>query len=123
MVEHGREVLVGPRTRIAHILAICERLAIGELDLSWADDPVAQHDRLVALPGIGEWTAGYVAMRVLGHPDILPTGDVALRKGAAALGLPDSPRELAAWGARLSPWRSYAALHLWRAATPRKETR
>lgn len=117
LAEHGRDVLVGPRVRTGNILAIAGRLASGELDLSWADDPRAQHDRLVAEPGIGEWTADYVAMRVLGDPDVLPTGDVALRKGAAALGLPSSPRELSAWGARVSPWRSYASLHLWRAST------
>ena len=52
--------------------------------------------------------------------DVLPTGDVALRTGAARLGLPDRPAELAAWGARVSPWRSYAALHLW-AASARKD--
>jgi AraC family transcriptional regulator of adaptative response / DNA-3-methyladenine glycosylase II len=116
VAEHGREVLVGPRTRTENILAIAGQLAEGTLDLGWADDPVAQHDRLVAVRGIGGWTAGYVAMRVLGHPDVLPTGDAALRKGAARLGLPDRPNDLAAWGLRVSPWRSYASLHLWRAA-------
>jgi AraC family transcriptional regulator of adaptative response / DNA-3-methyladenine glycosylase II len=116
VAEHGQEVLVGPRARTAHVAAIAAALASGDLDLSWADDPIAQHDRLVAIPGIGEWTANYVAMRVLGHPDILPTGDVALRHGAARLGLPSQPRELAAWGVRTTPWRSYASLHLWRAA-------
>ena len=118
IAEHGHEALAGPAARTRSILAIATRLAGGELDLSPADEPQAQHDRLLAEPGIGEWTANYVAMRVLGHPDILPTGDVALRKGAIALGLPGSPRELAAWGTRVSPWRSYAGLHLWRAATP-----
>ena len=107
---------MGPRVRIENILAIAAHLASGELDLGWADDPVEQHDRLLAVRGIGEWTANYVAMRVLGHPDILPTGDVALRTGARRLGLPDHPRDLAAWGTRVSPWRSYASLHLWRAA-------
>ena len=116
VAEHGRDVLVGPRMWTENILAIAGQLAEGALDLGWADDPVAQHDRLVAVRGIGEWTAGYVAMRVLGHPDVLPTGDVALRKGAARLGLPDRPHDLAAWGMTVSPWRSYASLHLWRAA-------
>ncbi len=118
VAEHGHEVLVGPQARTASILAVAGRLACGELDLTVADDPLDQHDRLIAEPGIGEWTAGYVAMRVLGHPDILPTGDVALRRGAAALGLPDTPAALAAWGTRVSPWRSYAGLHLWRSAPP-----
>ena len=80
---------------------------------------MAQHDRLVAVRGIGEWTANYVAMRVLGNPDVLPTGDVALRTGARRLGLPDHPRDLAAWGTHVAPWRSYASLHLWRASLAR----
>ena len=58
-------------------------------------------------------------MRVLGHPDLLLTGDVALRAGARRLGLPEGPRELAAWGTTVAPWRSYAGLHLWRASTGR----
>lgn len=122
VAEHGRGALVGPRARIESILAVAEHLASGDLDLGWADDPSEQHDRLVAERGIGEWTANYVAMRVLGHPDVLPTGDVALRTGAARLGLPGAARELAQWGARVSPWRSYASLHLW-AASARKEDR
>lgn len=116
VAEHGRTALVGPRTRVENIVAIAEQLADGRLELNWGDDPEDQRERLVAVRGIGEWTAGYVAMRVLGHPDVLPTGDVALRAGAARLGLPNRPRELAAWGAGVSPWRSYASLHLWRAA-------
>ena len=119
VAARGREVLTGPRARIDNIIAICGLLATGELDLGFADDPIAQHDRLVAISGIGEWTANYVAMRVLGNPDILPTGDVALRTGARRLGLPDRPRELAAWGAHIAPWRSYASLHLWRASLAR----
>lgn len=116
VAEHGRTALVGPRSRIENTLAVAEQLADGRLELGWADDPAAQRERLLAVRGIGGWTADYVAMRVLGHPDILPTGDVALRAGARRLGLPDHPRELAGWGATISPWRSYAALHLWRAS-------
>lgn len=123
VAESGAPVLVGPRLRRENTIAACALLADGSLDLSWADDPVAQHDRLVAVRGIGEWTAGYVAMRVLGHPDILPTGDVALRAGAARLGLPATPAGLTAWGAQVAPWRSYASLHLWRAASARKDDR
>jgi AraC family transcriptional regulator of adaptative response / DNA-3-methyladenine glycosylase II len=53
-------------------------------------------------------------MRVLGAPDVLLSTDVALRKGAAALGIP--PDEVATRGNAWRPWRSYAGLHLWRAA-------
>lgn len=118
IAEHAAAILRGPSQRIRCIVRIAEAMATGELQLSWADDPGEQYEKLLALPGVGPWTAGYVAMRVLGHPDTLLTGDVALRKGAANLGLPASPAELAQWGRRVAPWRSYASLHLWRAATP-----
>ena len=118
IVADGEPVLVGPRARARTLLTACAALADGTLTLDVGDDAATQHARLVALPGIGPWTAGYLAMRVLGAPDVLLTGDVALRTGARRLGLPDTPRELAAWGERVSPWRSYASLHLWRAAAP-----
>ena len=110
-------MLAGPRQRTQNIVAIAARLASGDLGLSFADDPDEQRRHLLAEPGIGEWTADYVAMRVLGNPDVLPVGDVALRTGAGRLGLPDRPAALREWGRTVSPWRSYASLHLWRAAT------
>jgi AraC family transcriptional regulator of adaptative response / DNA-3-methyladenine glycosylase II len=111
------EVLTGPRARIASLTAVAAQLASGALILDWADDPDEQRTRLLAQPGIGPWTADYLAMRVLGDPDVLPVGDVALRTGAARLGLPDTLAGLTGWGAQMAPWRSYASLHLWRAAT------
>lgn len=116
IAEHGREVLTGPRTRIENLLRLAERLAAGELSLSFADEWTDQRRRLLAEPGIGSWSADYLAMRVLGHPDVLPVGDVALRTGARRLGLPAAPAALAQWGQTVSPWRSYASLYLWRAA-------
>ncbi|WP_416173066.1 DNA-3-methyladenine glycosylase 2 family protein [Cryobacterium sp. 5B3] len=112
----GHNVLRGPARRIGAILGVAEALATGELALSTADSRESLTTKLTALPGIGPWTAGYVAMRVLGSPDILLTSDLALRQGAARLGLPADPRALAAHGARWAPWRSYAGMHLWRAA-------
>jgi Adenosine deaminase len=120
IAEAGREVLVGPRQRIENIIAIADRLATGELELGFADDPAEQRRRLLAQPGIGEWTADYLAMRVLGDPDILPVGDVAVRTGAKRLGLPDRPAALRDWGRTVSPWRSYASLHLWRASATKE---
>ena len=55
-------------------------------------------------------------MRGFGDPDVLLTGDVALRKGAAALGLPDDPAALSERALPWRPWRSYAGMHLWRAS-------
>ncbi|TFD10715.1 DNA-3-methyladenine glycosylase 2 [Cryobacterium sp. TMT1-66-1] len=112
----GRGVLRGPGARIETILRVAEALASGELQLSAGQTRTELEARLVALRGIGPWTAGYVAMRVLGSPDILLTSDLALRQGAGRLGLPVQPRALAARGADWAPWRSYAGMHLWRAA-------
>lgn len=119
----GADVLTGPRARITSLVGVAWRLDSGELSLDWADDPIEQRTRLLAQPGIGPWTADYLAMRVLGDPDVLPVGDVALRTGAARLGAPDSPTALTAWGSTLAPWRSYASLHLWRAAATKEEPR
>ena len=112
----GRSVLRGPAARINTIIRVAEALSTGELALDVGETREHLQSRLTALAGIGPWTAGYVAMRVLGSPDILLTIDLALRQGAARLGLPGEARALAARGAGWAPWRSYAGMHLWRAA-------
>ena len=116
IAENGRDVLRGPVARINAIIGVAEALAAGELVLDVGESSEELQARLTALPGIGPWTAGYVAMRVLGSPDILLTSDLALRQGADRLGLPGTARDLAAHGTRWAPWRSYAGMHLWRAA-------
>lgn len=71
-------------------------------------------DRLVALPGIGPWTANYIAMRALREPDAFPGGDVALLRVARSLGEPAlTMRELDDRSTHWQPWRAYATLHLW----------
>jgi AraC family transcriptional regulator, regulatory protein of adaptative response / DNA-3-methyladenine glycosylase II len=108
-------VLRGPANRIAAIIGVAESIASGAvaLDLGMpADDFMAQ---LTALPGIGEWTAGYLAMRVLGNPDVLLSTDLVLLQSAAAHGMPGTTKGLAVHGTRWAPWRSYAGMHLWRA--------
>jgi AraC family transcriptional regulator, regulatory protein of adaptative response / DNA-3-methyladenine glycosylase II len=116
IAEGGRDVLRGPRRRIDTIIDVAERLASGTLRLDVGESRHELEAALTEVPGIGPWTAGYVAMRVLGSPDILLTSDLVMRQGAAKLGLPSSERELAARGAVWAPWRSYAGMHLWRAA-------
>lgn len=115
IAEGGREVLRGPVARINTIMRVAEALASRELQLDVGESTEELTARLTALPGIGPWTAGYVAMRVLGSPDILLTSDLAIRQGAAKLGLPSDAPALAAHGANWAPWRSYAGMHLWRA--------
>jgi AraC family transcriptional regulator of adaptative response / DNA-3-methyladenine glycosylase II len=104
-----------PAVRRTTIRAVAAAVAAGKLDLEPGadrDDAVA---RLTEIPGIGTWTAGYVAMRAIGDPDVFLPTDLAARRGAAALGLPDTPVELAAHAERWRPWRSYALIRLWRA--------
>ena len=62
---------------------------------------------LTAIPGIGPWTASYVAMRALGDPDVFLPGDVGIRNALTRLGRRAGPE-------RWRPWRSYAVMHLWR---------
>jgi len=116
IASDGREVLRGPAARINTIIRVAEALSTGELALDVGETREDLESRLTALSGIGPWTAGYVAMRVLGSPDILLTSDLALRQGAGRLGLPAEPRALVHRGAYWAPWRSYAGMHLWRAA-------
>ncbi|WP_305088569.1 DNA-3-methyladenine glycosylase 2 family protein [Cryobacterium sp. SO1] len=116
IADNGRKVLRGPAARIETIIRVARALASGDLVLDVGDSRDDLQARLTALPGIGPWTAGYVAMRVLGSPDILLTSDLALRQGAGRLGLPDTARDLAVHGSVWAPWRSYAGMHLWRAA-------
>lgn len=100
-----------------------EAVATGELVLGSARTLAETTDALESILGIGAWTSHYVALRVLGHPDILLTGDSAARAGAKALGLPSDPRGLSAYSQRHRPWRSYLMMHLWRAsALGTKET-
>ncbi|WP_106816900.1 DNA-3-methyladenine glycosylase 2 family protein [Microbacterium timonense] len=119
IADHGHEVLRGPAARIRSITGAAAALADGSLTLTTGDDAADQRAALLAMPGIGPWTADYVRMRVLGDPDVFLPGDVAVRTGAAAIGLPGDPRELTAWAGRAAPWRSYLTAHLWRAVPPR----
>jgi AraC family transcriptional regulator of adaptative response / DNA-3-methyladenine glycosylase II len=140
-VEEEREVLRGfpspakvaalpdeafamPRARARALRTLAEAVAGGELDLGGGAPRDEVRERLLALPGIGPWTASYVAMRALGDPDAFPATDLGVRQGATALGLPDDARALAARAADWAPWRAYAAQHLWAAAvpTPRSST-
>ncbi|WP_435818151.1 DNA-3-methyladenine glycosylase 2 family protein [Micromonospora matsumotoense] len=105
-----------PVARRETIRALARAVAAGEVDLEPGGDRAETVRRLTALPGIGPWTAGYLAMRALGDPDVLLPTDLAVRRGAAALGLPHTPTTLDAYADRWRPWRSYAAIRLWRAA-------
>ncbi|MEU4209338.1 AlkA N-terminal domain-containing protein [Streptomyces sp. NPDC026206] len=98
-----------PDARRRALRTLAAALADGTVRLdAGADRDTAERD-LLALPGIGPWTAGYIRMRALGDPDVFLPGDAGVRHGLAALGATAGDAE--AW----RPWRSYALHHLWNA--------
>jgi AraC family transcriptional regulator of adaptative response / DNA-3-methyladenine glycosylase II len=116
IAEHGADILTGPRRRIDTVRRVSAALAEGTLAVHVGRDTDELRADLEAQPGIGPWTAGYVLIRVLGAPDVLLTSDIALRRGAEVLGLPSDQDGLTARSRAWRPWRSYAGMHLWRAA-------
>lgn len=120
IAERGTEVLRGPASRVATIIRVADAVASGRLRLDLETPAAELRAQLLALPGVGPWTADYLALRALGNPDTFLETDLVIRQSAEALGLPGAPRALAERAAAWAPWRSYAALHLWRA---RPETR
>jgi len=86
-----------PRARAATLRGVAEAFASGT--------PPCTAEALMALPGIGAWTAQYVAMRAFRDPDAFPASDLGLIRAAGA----DVARQAEAW----RPWRAYAAMHLW----------
>ncbi|WP_110588153.1 AlkA N-terminal domain-containing protein [Microbacterium suaedae] len=119
---HGSEVVRGPASRVRAIVEAAEAVASDALPLTSSDDGPTQRAELLSIRGIGPWTADYVRMRVLSDPDVMLTGDLALRAGAGACGLPTDPKPLAAWASRAAPWRSYLSAHLWRRAPASRTT-
>ncbi len=141
---HGRPLAsaspgLGAEPGLTHVFPSAERLAAADLSglkmpgarirclsamaRAIAEDPnllapTAGLDdmvrRLRALPGIGEWTAQYIAMRQLREPDAFPAADVALMRALAdADGVRPTADQLLARAEAWRPWRAYAALHLW----------
>ncbi|HEY8357682.1 MAG TPA: AlkA N-terminal domain-containing protein, partial [Ramlibacter sp.] len=101
------------RQRQAAIVGIARAVAEGRVQLHAGADVQATIVALKELPGIGDWTAQYIAMRALRWPDAFPAGDVALHK---ALGVQESrqpAREAEAASQAWKPWRSYAVIRAW----------
>jgi AraC family transcriptional regulator of adaptative response / DNA-3-methyladenine glycosylase II len=108
------EAFAMPEARRRTLRGLAAAVAEGALDLDGGGDRAETVERLKALPGIGDWTAQYTAMRALGDPDAFLPTDLGVLRGARAAGLPDTPKTLAAHAERWRPWRSYAAIRLWR---------
>lgn len=102
---------IGVTSARAHtLLGVSRAMARNPSLLEPGADVEAAILRLKALPGIGEWTAQYLAMRAFSWPDAFPATDLGIRK---ALGI-DDERKIVAHAEIWRPWRGYAAMHLWR---------
>ncbi len=100
-----------PRARAQALRAVAKAFARGTIDVAARPDPERFLATLQELPGVGPWTANYLAMRALHWPDAFPAGDLVLRQ---RLGV-ETANEAIAWAEPLRPWRAYAVLHLWNA--------
>lgn len=106
------------RQRQTAIVALARAVDSGALVLHAGADVACTTAALCALPGIGDWTAQYIAMRVLRWPDAFPAGDVALHKALGVQGHKNPARAAAEASQAWRPWRSYAVLRAWAAGTP-----
>jgi len=102
-----------PATRRATLRALARAVADGTLALDPGADRTETHQQLMRLPGIGEWTAGYIVMRALGDPDTFLPSDLGIKKAGARLGIGSNPRAISEHAAAWRPWRSYATHQLW----------
>jgi AraC family transcriptional regulator of adaptative response / DNA-3-methyladenine glycosylase II len=101
--------------RASAIRHLAELAAADKLDLSGAADLDATLAVLQAIPGVGPWTATYVAMRALRDPDAFPASDLGVRVGFERSGLPSTLAAIRERAERWHPWRAYAVMHLWNA--------
>ena len=101
------------RARAATLRRLAAATAAGELAFDGAEGAEELAARLVRLPGIGDWTAQYVAMRALGAPDAFPASDLGLLKAAGSGGEKTTPARLRGRAEAWRPWRAYAAICLW----------
>jgi AraC family transcriptional regulator, regulatory protein of adaptative response / DNA-3-methyladenine glycosylase II len=98
-----------PRARAHSIRSLARAVSAGEISFSGVVNVEDFTERFCQLPGIGAWTAQYVAMRALGEPDAFPGGDLGLLRAAGI----DNARKLEARAEAWRPWRAYAAMYLW----------
>ncbi len=117
------ETLGLTRARAAALRGFARAVADGALDLDGIEDLDAFVARLSALPGLGEWTAHYIAMRARREPDAFPAGDLAVQRALATNGARPKSRDVIAAAEPWRPWRAYATLALWNheAATARRK--
>ncbi|SBV96901.1 Metal-binding domain of Ada [uncultured delta proteobacterium] len=97
------------RARANTIRALALKIASGEIDCTLPVQPEAAIEKLLAVPGIGIWTAQYIAMRAMGWPDAFPHTDYGVKKALASFSEDEIVRLAESW----RPWRGYAAVNLW----------
>jgi AraC family transcriptional regulator of adaptative response / DNA-3-methyladenine glycosylase II len=101
------------RARASAISNLAERVADGKLTIESGLGLDETLRRLEELPGVGEWTARYIAMRALGEPDAFPATDLGLRRALASGAKPIASARLEEIAEAWRPWRAYAAMALW----------
>jgi AraC family transcriptional regulator of adaptative response / DNA-3-methyladenine glycosylase II len=111
-----------PGNRRVALVSLAEAVGSGTVTIDPGTDPAELRSALVRLPGIGPWTAEYVAMRALRDPDAFMPTDLGIRRAARALGQSDDPARLTALTEGWRPWRSYAMVHLWAVPTGTPKT-
>ena len=108
-----------PGARARTLLALARAVLSGELVLARGADPEQVRERMLALPGVGPWTANLVAMRALGAADAFPAGDLGVLRALGTRSAREAEARAEAW----RPWRAYAAMHLWNLPATLRPTR
>ncbi|WP_020574257.1 DNA-3-methyladenine glycosylase 2 [Actinopolymorpha alba] len=109
----GAGTLPMPKARTRTVVALANAVADGKVDLTPGADWDEATTALLEVPGIGPWTASYVALRGLGAPDAFPGTDLGIRRALVDLGIDDHADTITKLADRWRPLRSYAAQHLW----------
>jgi len=104
------------RARARTLRLLARTVADGAIVLERAADPEPTRAALLEVPGIGPWTAEYILLRSVGWPDAFPAGDLVLRRALGGASRGDCEARAARW----SPWRAYAAAHLWTGSAEEK---
>lgn len=107
-----------PFARARCIVQLARAVSQGAVHLDLASPPQQTVARLLEIPGIGPWTAEYIALRALHWPDAFPAGDLGLRKALGGVRAAEARQVAEAW----RPWRGYAAIHLWESLTDPEST-
>jgi AraC family transcriptional regulator of adaptative response / DNA-3-methyladenine glycosylase II len=105
-----------PAARLATLTGLARAICDGDLDLSPGTDPETARAALLAIRGVGPWTADYIAMRGLGDPDAFLPSDLVIRQVLGDAAGPLSARAAEQQSQRWRPWRAYAVAHLWTSA-------